>query len=78
MKKALTLAEYARLGMEKRNKCRRCGALLTAGMMRHEDHASGWKVKGLMGLQWLWFHCKECHYDTSFQTIGISRPYPTL
>jgi hypothetical protein len=76
MKKVLTLEEYALLGLKKGGKCFRCQRQFTAADLQHDDHSGGWKVKGIKTLQWLWFHCEGCNYDTSLQTFGIDKPRP--
>lgn len=72
----MTLVQYAQLALKKGAKCWDCKAQVGQEDLRHYDHSSGWRVEGFPELQWLYFACCGCHYETSFAKLGIRRPVP--
>ncbi|MBI2624843.1 MAG: hypothetical protein HYW70_00690 [Candidatus Nealsonbacteria bacterium] len=41
-----------------------------------ENHDGGWEVKGFDKKQWLYYQCKKCGYQTSFDKLGVPRNKP--
>ena len=69
----MNLREYAAHALEKGAKCWSCGGAVSVGDIRHYSHGGGWKIDGFDKLQWLYFECLGCEYQTSFAKLGIPR-----
>jgi len=37
------------------------------------EHPFGWRVKGLVHKQWVFFNCPHCGYQTSWDKLGVPR-----
>jgi len=69
----MNIRELAVQALEKGAKCWSCGGAVRVQDIRHYNHSGGWKVDGFNQLQWLFFECRRCKYQTSFAKLGIPR-----
>ncbi len=72
----MTLTEYALLALNRGARCWNCDEPLSVRELRYWEHSEGWEVEGFSELQWLYFECPKCKYQTSFDVLRIKRPRP--
>ena len=46
-----------------------CGYKFRRGDIRNYGHDHGWNIAGYQKKQWVYFHCRACHYDTNLRKI---------
>lgn len=74
----MDLREYAVLAINRGAHCFNCHLPVRSKDFRYRPHSDGWAIEGLTEKQWLFFECPECHYETSFEKLGITRPTPRI
>lgn len=73
----MRLRDYHDAALKNSAVCFDCRRPVTSDQkLHHYDHSSGWKVTGYGTLQWLYFVCTACSYQTSFAKLGFKRPTP--
>lgn len=74
----MNIMKYAQHAIDKGASCRNCNEPVNASDIRYYNHDAGWNVDGFQKLQWLYFECRKCKYQTSFAKLGIPRPRESL